>query len=179
MSIPRVMTMSLSVTDTRMPVNKESESSELTQMTVWFVHANDLVLIQLVDDNKFLDLLLSYNEEERETRLIIPSSLFSDKNLELILKYSKLFKALIRFGIKLGSSNSEIVDMLKAFVHLADRFTGRVKAVGLAGVDGEPTFIDVIIDCGEDEWDEALRIVFRYPEAKYLNVICERALFRR
>lgn len=161
--------MSLSVPDTT-PISATSVSqlSEPTQISVEFV-----------DDDKYLDLLLSYSEEERETRLIMPSSLLNDKNLKLILQYSRLFNALIRFGIKIGSSNSEIVDILKAFAHLADKFTGRIKGIGLGSVDDEPTFIDVIIDCGEDEWDEALSIVFHYPGAKYLDVVCERALFRR
>ncbi|WP_238027347.1 MULTISPECIES: hypothetical protein [Metallosphaera] len=150
--------------DIRFPIS----SGSIKEVTI-----ADLEIL-VIEDSLYLDEVKPLLDN-LALKVPVPKSILDRTGL--IMRYPELFRGVVRFGIMIASSNEEMVDILRAFTSLLDRFGDKMKGVGLAEIDDEPAFIHVVMDCGEEEWNEALKIVFKHPHAKKLNVLCEKALF--
>lgn len=110
-----------------------------------------------------------------DVRSLLPAPVLPPIKPELYVHLS----AAVKYGIKLVKSNEEMLDVFYAALDLLSAYESKVNGVGLvASEDGEPMFIDVLIDCGKEEWDRALDLLFKHKHAaNVMNVTCERALF--
>lgn len=129
--------------------------------------------IKQIDKQKYLDELKSLGNWDVERLLPVPEK----QNLGKVRL--EFMSAVIKYSVDVVQTNEEMLDIFYATREIFNKFKEKITGAELVeDFSGNPLYVNISIDCNEEEWDEAIEIIQKYPQAVgLLGVVCEKALF--